>query len=229
MTLTNKIERFKRGVRSHCKACQGSGCGECAAKLARIDAYAEANIPVGYWQNPWSKFTGDPNFQSLIKDKIVNIEGVFDKGESFLFVGGHGTGKTYAACCLLRKAIVKGFTARYIEMASLVNMLLSKEMDTHRLLDYLTSVDFLVIDEFDPRWVYPSDNVERIFGSSLEYVLRSRFQNELPTILSTNMVEIDNILAGPAAIAFKSLRSQHLNVVYVGGRDFRQSGGQDGQ
>lgn len=226
--VRSKLKRIKDSVRKKCKLCEGSGCSECAPKLSRIDKYASANIPVGYWSGPWASYTGDENFKKTIADRITNVERVYDEGESFLFVGGHGTGKTYASCCILKKALTFGFSSRYLEMASLINQMLSKEIDTHALLEDLVSVDFLVIDEFDPRWIYPSENVERMFGSSLEYVLRSRFQNELPTILSTNMVDVDNILVGKAAKAFKSLKGQYLNVIYVAGKDYRQGGSNNG-
>ena len=82
--------------------------------------------------------------------------------------------------------------------------------------------DFLVIDEFDSRWIFPSERAEQMFGSSLEHILRMRFQNSTPTILCSNSPDIDTVLTGKFAKAFRSLRSKHLKVACVGGKDFRR-------
>ena len=82
--------------------------------------------------------------------------------------------------------------------------------------------DFLVIDEFDSRWIFPSEKAEQMFGSSLEHILRMRFQNGTPTILCSNTPDVDSILCGDFGKAFKSLRSKHMELVYVGGVDFRR-------
>jgi len=224
MIPKNKIQRYKQTIRSLCKLCEGEGCSECSKKSIRIDNYATANIPLNYWKLSWKEFAGDPNFKTVIAEKLGDIEGVYDRGESFMFTGIYGTGKTYAACCIVKMAVAHKFSAQYIAMQDVVNRILSKKLDTFSVLKEFTEIDFLVIDEFDPRWIFPSENVEQIFGSALEHILRTRWQNGLPTIMCSNMADVDNILGGRFARAFKSLRNEFLQVIPVGGKDFRRSG-----
>jgi protein-disulfide isomerase-like protein with CxxC motif len=105
-------------------------------------------------------------------------------------------------------------------MAEIINKILSKTSDG--FLTSLCEVDFLAIDEFDNRWIFPSEKSEQIFGSSMEFLLRTRFQGGLPTLLATNNADLDQILSGSYGRSFSSLRSQYLKTVYVSGKDFRK-------
>lgn len=222
MIPQTKIDRIKQKVRSDCKDCSGDGCGSCSSKMVRIDRYAISNIPVEYWQLSFKGFFGDQNFKDLIKPKIEDINKVYDDGKSFMFTGGLGTGKTYTACCMLKRAIASGYTGLYTTMADVVANMLSSDISTAKYYGELLGKDFLVIDEFSSHWIFPSDKAEQLFGTSLEYVLRTRFQNQLPTILCTNNEDVDEIFGGFFAKSFKSLRSHHIQLYVIGGKDFRR-------
>ena len=45
-----------------------------------------------------------------------------------MFVGGLGTGKTYTACCILKRAITSGYTGLYTTMADVVANMLSNDV-----------------------------------------------------------------------------------------------------
>jgi len=222
MIPKTKIDRVKQKVKESCKACDGMGCGTCSSKASRLDRYALSNIPVEYWELSFKDFAGDPNFKKFVKTKIENINNLYDSGKSFMFTGGLGTGKTYTACCVLKRAVASGYSGLYTTMADVVANMLSKELDTAKYYSELLNKDFLVIDEFSSHWIFPSDKAEQIFGSSLEYVLRTRFQNQLPTILCSNDEDVDQIFGGFFAKSFKSLRSHHVELFVIGGKDFRR-------
>jgi DNA replication protein DnaC len=187
-----------------------------------MDRYALSNIPVEYWNLSFKDFSGDSKFKNLIRLKIENISDLYDNGKSFMFSGGLGTGKTYTACCILKRAIASGYTGLYTTMADVVANMLSREIDTAKYYNELLDKDFLVIDEFSSHWIFPSEKAEQLFGTSLEYVLRTRFQNQLPTILCSNNDDVDQIFGGFFAKSFKSLRSHHIELYVVGGKDFRR-------
>tara|TARA_B100000131_G_scaffold322298_1_gene375750 strand:+ start:131 stop:805 length:675 start_codon:yes stop_codon:yes gene_type:complete len=222
MIPQKKIDRAKDKIRKECALCDKLGCETCLGKIARIDKYASANIPMNYWNLSFKNFSGDLNFKKKIKNILKDIDAFYDNGKSLMFAGGLGTGKTYTACCILKIGITSGYTGAYTTMADIVAKILSSEVDGSKYYNYLLSKDFLVIDEFDSRWIFPSEKSEQIFGSSLEYILRTRFQNNLPTILCSNNDNVDTIFGGYFARSFKSLRSEHIDLYFVAGKDQRR-------
>lgn len=208
-------------IRKSCNNCQGGGCGLCRSKEARISLYSRSGIPVEYWDKSWKDFYGDPKFKDFVKDKILTrIMDVYDNGESFAFVGNLGIGKSYAACAILRLAIVNEFKVKYVQMSELVNNLISK--NSEESYDDYINVDFLCIDEYDSRWVFPSEKAEALFGQSMEFILRTRFQNNMPTIVCSNTIELNNVVSGDFSKALDSLFSKHMEIIYVAGKDYRK-------
>lgn len=225
MVPASKRDYIIDKVRASCSDCGGGGCSVCRSKEARIALYARSGIPVEYWNRSWKDFQGDPNFKKFVKDRILSrITEVYDNGESYAFVGNLGIGKSYAACAIIRLALVNDFRAKYETMSDIINTILSQAVDSNLYLKELMEVDFLVIDEFDLRWVFPSEKAERMFGSTLEHILRNRFQNRMPTVLCSNTVEIDNVLSEDFSRAFESLRNQYIQVIPVSGKDYRKYG-----
>jgi DNA replication protein DnaC len=216
-----KVERYCAKIQKNCNKCSGIGCPVCNSKKNRAKKYSNASIPVEYWPHSFKNFDGDSLFKKAMEPYIKDTEKMFDEGSSLMFVGSLGTGKSYMACCMLKMAITKDFSCKYTNMADIVNMILSSSVDSFAYLRQLASYDFLVIDEFDSRWIFPSEKSEQIFGSSLEYVLRTRFQNHLPTILCSNTEDTDKVLSGYFSKAFSSLRKKYVKVFYVSGKDYR--------
>jgi len=223
MIPQTKIDRVKAKIRAQCSSCNGDECKRCLSKISRIDRYSRANIPVEYWALSFKDFSGDKNFKNLMKTKMEDIDLFYDRGKSIIFSGNLGTGKTYTACCLLKRAVTTGYSGLYTTMADVVANMLSREIDTAKYYSELLNKDFLVIDEFSSHWIFPSDKAEQLFGTSLEYVLRTRFQNQLPTILCSNDDDVDQIFGGFFAKSFRSLRSHHVDLYVVGGKDYRRN------
>lgn len=220
MVPAKKLEKIAENIKKEC-ACSGVGCNICASKIGRMRGYAKAGIPVIYWNLAFKEFAGDQRFAESVRAILKDIDAFYNKGTSYAFVGNLGTGKSYAACCILKTSIIAGYDCHYTQMAEIVNVLLSGR-DNTGYLSGLLEYDILVIDEFDPRWVFPSEKVERIFGSNLEYILRTRFQNGMPTIVCSNAVDIDEVLTNDFAKAFASLRNMYMSVYVVTGKDFRR-------
>src|SRR3984957_6474350 len=84
----------------------------------------------------------------------------------------------------------------------------------------LTGVDFLVIDEFDPR-VIQTEATADLFGKMLENIFRTRSQNKLPTIFCTNSPNPVESFTGSIKNSIDSLMSQ-VKVIPVLGKDFRK-------
>ena len=105
MIPRKKIDAKKQEVVDSCSNCGGTACGECGAKAARIERYAYSNIPVEYWGKSFKEFSGDANFKKIIAKKIQDIDKTYDDGKSLMFIGSLGTGKSYSASCILKRAI----------------------------------------------------------------------------------------------------------------------------
>jgi len=216
----NKVERISQKLQRECPECSGDGCIKCGRVISRIQKYADAGVPANYWTTSFKDFNGDEEYAEVVRATLANIDSIFDSGRSFLFVGPLGVGKTFGISSILKMAICKDYSAKYSSMVEVINQILSGP--NSEVIQSLIKYDFLAIDEFDNRWIFPSEKSEQIFGSTMEYILRSRFQNGLPTILATNNAEVDEILAGMHGKAFSSLRSQYMETVYLSGKDFRK-------
>jgi len=215
----NKLEFIKKKIKEKCP-CSGAGCGKCHGKVSRVSAYATAGIPVDYWMLAFKDFQGDKNFGNFVVDQIRDIEGVYERGESFAFVGNLGTGKTYAASCMLKKALVSGFSGHYYNMDEVIRLSISN--DHKNFFEEITNIDFICIDEYDSRWVFPSERSETLFGQTMESILRHRFQNGMPTIICSNTPDITKVLSGDFSRTTESLFSKYMKVLYVAGKDFRK-------
>lgn len=221
MVPVKKMERIINNIRKKC-VCRGAGCNLCVSKINRMRTYAKAGIPVIYWNLSFKDFKGDPRFAGKIREILKDMDKFYDEGKSYAFIGTLGTGKSYSACCILRSALVKGYTGHYTQMTEIVNKILSGK-GNENYMSQILEYDVLVIDEFDPRHIFPSEKVERIFGSNFEYILRTRFQNGMPTIVCSNAADIDQVLTSDFAKAFSSLKDMYMNVFVVSGKDFRKA------
>jgi len=219
MIPDTKIAREKSKIFSTCE-CKIGSCLPCQRKASRIERYALSGIPVAYWSISFKDFSGDQNFAEIFRDKLKDVNSFYDNGKSLILVGSLGVGKTYSICCLLKLAIVKDYSTIYTTMADVISRTIRDGGGEY--LQSLLEVDFLAIDELDPRWIFPSEKSEQLFGSTMEHLLRSRFQNGLPTIMCSNADDVDKIFAGHFGKTFKSLRSQHVEIIYVSGKDHRR-------
>ena len=220
--MNKKVERIIRVCRKKCTHCHGVGCDVCKRKAARMLQYDKAEIPMEFWNRSFKDFKGNKNFKRFFTEKLKDIDEFYDNGKSMFIYGNFGTGKTYSACCMLKIAITKGYTAHYTNMSDVINKLLSRDYDSGSYINDLSSYDFLVIDEFDKRWVFPSEKSQIIFGSSMENILRSRFQNMLPTIMCSNTISFNDIFTEQYAKAITSLSKKYVEQIPLGGIDMRR-------
>jgi DNA replication protein DnaC len=104
------------------------------------------------------------------------------KAENIVFIGKTGVGKTGLACGLLLKALQNGYRGVFLRAQDLFDEMYASLADrsTRKLLNYLTRVDVLVIDEMGYLNLRPEQT--NIFFKLME----ERYRRH-PTIITTNL------------------------------------------
>lgn len=214
-----KINTVKQRIVSGCKRCSGIGCGACFGFCSFIDRMAEAEIPADYWFRSMSGFYGDKAFGAEITAYLDSLTERFAEGLVYCFVGPRGTGKTMAACEILKKALRENYVVHYTTMVDAVSRLVSPDSNEFRRL--MRQSDFFVIDEVDQRF-FPSQGSQELYGNQFENIIRTRAQNRLPTVMCTNSEDTDQIFGGEFQRSFESLKAQFIRIVRAGGKDARK-------
>ena len=196
-------------------------CERCRTFNKAIKRYAESNIPVAYWKLGMNKFIGEQILLDKYNEIIENIPSVYEKGVYICYAGNHGIGKTMTCANILMRAAEKGYECLYVTLSDIVdNIVTNFGEDKIIARDLLLKVDFLVIDEFDSRYI-GSDSASDLYGRVLENIFRTRVQNKLPIFMSTNSPNILDTFNGPIKQSIASLMN-YVEIIPVLGEDFRK-------
>jgi DNA replication protein DnaC len=125
-------------------------------------------------------FTGTPINEGLVRE-LANGSFVADQ-RNVVLIGGTGTGKTHLAIAIARALIRNGTRGRFFNVVDLVNRL---EIETRggkqgRMADYLTRLDFVILDELGYLPFAQS-------GGQLLFHLISRLYERTSIIVTTNL------------------------------------------
>lgn len=125
-------------------------------------------------------FTGTPINEGLVRE-LATGSFVADQ-RNVVLIGGTGTGKTHLAIAIARALIRNGARGRFYNVVDLVNRL---ETETRggkqgRLADYMTCLDFVILDELGYLPFAQS-------GGQLLFHLISRFYERTSIIVTTNL------------------------------------------
>jgi DNA replication protein DnaC len=154
---------------------------EIAEKQARSIRYqmTVAKLPLAKDIEEFN-FTGTPINEGLVRE-LANGSFVADQ-RNVVLIGGTGTGKTHLAIAIARALIRSGTRGRFYNVVDLVNRL---ETETRggkqgRLADYMTRLDFVILDELGYLPFAQS-------GGQLLFHLISRLYERTSIIVTTNL------------------------------------------
>ena len=154
---------------------------EIAEKRARSIKYqlTIAKLPLSKDVDDFD-FTGTPVNQSLIRDLAGGA--FLTEQRNAVLVGGTGTGKSHLAIAIARACIRSGARGRFYTVVDLVNRLENEARAYRqgRLAEYLTRMDFLVLDELG---YLPFAQT----GGQLLFHLLSRLYERTSVIVTTNL------------------------------------------
>ena len=154
---------------------------EIAEKRARSIKYqlTIAKLPLSKDVDDFD-FTGTPVNQSLIRDLAGGA--FLAEQRNAVLVGGTGTGKSHLAIAIARACIRSGARGRFYTVVDLVNRLENEARANRqgRLAEYLTRMDFVVLDELG---YLPFAQT----GGQLLFHLLSRLYERTSVIVTTNL------------------------------------------
>jgi len=150
----------------------------------------EGCIPFGFWNVLYKKINHNKDiFENIIIKYVAKLNIALRKGYGLIFVGDNGTGKTHFSCYILSAAIKKGRTVYYTTLPELENNLKRgfNEWNINKRLNYFLSSDFVVIDEIGKELVGKKRSDGYYITCQFERILKKRFDDNMPTILISNL------------------------------------------
>jgi len=192
-------------------------------KISAVNRWIDSNIPVDYWDISMEKdFSGSKDLLNNYNEYIKDLNSSYINGNSILFAGNHGLGKTFTSCSILKVASLKSYKCLYTTLTDSINVLLNgSNEDKYLSRRELIMVDFLVMDEVDPRFI-GSEQASDLYARTLESIFRTRSQNKLPTLMCSNSPNIEESFRGSLKASIDSLMKGYLKIIPIIGQDFRK-------
>jgi len=164
----------------------------------RQEAALQARMRRADFPEEWTLESFPFKMQPGVKERQIRTFAELEfipKAENIVFIGETGTGKTGLMISLARKAVQNGHRVLFIRAQDLFDEMYSSLADrsTRRLLNTLTRIDVLAIDELGYLNIKPEQ-------TNIFFKLMEERHHRRPTLLTTNLPypAWQNFLGNPA-------------------------------
>jgi hypothetical protein len=200
---------------------QGTSPRRVRRPLSKTD-YNRMNLPREHWK-AHSRHIQDSEDRDVVMNYGKRVVEMVGSATGLILSGGTGTGKSSIAAVLAKEAVRWGFSAYFVSHEELAELRFEdpKFAEGMSVMGRVRSVDFLVLDNFDGRFL-----ADKRFGPfELEKLVRRRNADLLTTVLTTRVGEgMAAKAAGSGDDVFPGLMST-LNAravtMHIDGKDMR--------
>jgi len=161
--------------------------GRKTRKLTKADL-VRVNLPRKFWKSK-SDLIQDDDVREKVMAFRKDIDRHIDSGHGIVFAGEPGVGKTSAAACVLKQAIVRGYTTYYVthdearELVFDAGRLYGDGTDGTTIRQQIDRAQLLILDGFNAQFL-----TDKAFGPlQLERLLNKRSAAVKSTILTTRV------------------------------------------
>lgn len=194
-------------------------------KMRRLESsdLEAMRLPRRFWQSNFESIPNGSNKQAVAR-YLTSIREMRREGAGLLLWGSNGSGKTSIGSLIIKVARSHGFSALFINSASIKSIVVSKEMyDTESgltLWKRAQTVDFLLLDDLGK-----GSQDSQGFGERLiDDLIRSRYAEKRCTLITTNILKRDLLeFIKPSTLHILKGSSAQLK---VDSHDFRVSEGE---
>jgi DNA replication protein DnaC len=165
----------------------------CEEQRSLARNYYAANLPRRYHSLDGHDFT--PQYRSrnegvveAVDEYLKSFRYNYHYGLGLCFHGPLGTGKTLLGTHVLKAVLKMGYSGYFIQFGDLFHAWAAswKDEESKELVErHMKRADLLVLDDL----LSDKRNSEGFLQAGLEAITRHRYNNNLPTILTTNMSE----------------------------------------
>lgn len=221
MRRMKQEERILRQVKTSLKEEYGDDIKVAQEFKVFIEMW-KSGVPLKYWEYNAEDIDHE-TARAAVNKYVDKMDQCVMKGIGLYLWGPQGSGKTLAACVILKEAIKQGYQVQFTMLTEILERYCNTmydEVGRHDFRNRILDADILVIDDIDKIHISKNSNFA---DAAYDYLFRTRANKKLPIIVTSNLrsdrfAEQEGMSFGDSLL---SLFKEHLYNVKVRSEDKR--------